>query len=173
IQGAISTQMIGAWTMGVVAAANPDLKLDYVPTPKLQNAQSDVVYPDHIAVITLSRRLAQDQQKLDAAIGLTRELMSSESLIEIMNQYSGSLMSIDLYKDPRLEKTKYGMASKRIAESVWARARFPQDRVANQAPALTELQRAVQKEISITEALQNADKYLNEQESQARERLKS
>lgn len=173
LQGALSTHLMGAWTLGVAATSNPELKLDCVPTPKLQDAESDVVYPDHTAVVTLSRRLGQDQQKLDAAVGLTRALLSADALIEIMNQYSGSLMSTALYQDPRLEKTKFGPISKRVAESVWARAKFPQDHVANQAPALTELQRAVQKEISITEALQNADKYLNEQEAQARERLKS
>jgi hypothetical protein len=85
--------------------------------------------------------------------------------------YSGTLCSKELYADPRIMETKYGPVSKRIAEGTWPRTRYPKDHVANQAPARTELERALRKEISIKEALGNADKYLNDQEKQARERL--
>jgi len=173
LQGTLSTQLEGAWTMGVIASANPDLKLDSVVTPKLANAKSATVYPDHTAVLTLSKRLAADNQKLESGVGLTKALVSPDALISITDAYSGSLMSKALYDDPRIQKTKYGLISKRVAEGVWPNARFPQDHVANQAPALTELQRALTKEISIKDALANADAFLNEQETQARERLKA
>lgn len=173
LKGSLVTQMLGAWTLGVAADSNPELKLDLVPTPKLLDATTDVVYPDHTAVITLSRRLAQDSTKLEATTGIAKSLMSADALISITESYSGSLMSTALYADPRIEKTKYGPVSKRISENIWPRARFPQDHVANQEPALTELQRALTKEISVKDALTNADTYLNEQETQARERIAS
>jgi hypothetical protein len=61
--------------------------------------------------------------------------------------------------------------SKRIAEGMWPVARYPQDRVANHAPASTELDKAMRQEISIQEALVNMDTYLQEQENEARERI--
>jgi ABC-type glycerol-3-phosphate transport system substrate-binding protein len=173
LQGVLSTQLEGAWTLGVIASSNPDMKLDSVVTPKLTGAKNATVYPDHTAVLTLSKRLTGDDQKREASIGLAKALMSPDALISILDQYSGSLMSKALYDDPRVAKTKYGAVSKRIAEGVWPNARYPHDHVADQGPALTELQRALTKEISIKAALGNADTYLNEQESQARERLKS
>ncbi len=171
VQGTLSTHLQGAWTLGVVSTTNPDMKLDVVPTPKLADATSDVVYPDHTSVVTLSRRLSQDDKRREAAIGLAKTLVSPDALIAVTDAYSGSLMSKPLYEDSRIGQTKFGTVSKRISESVWSRARFPQDRVANPAPALTELKRALSGEISVKDALTNADAYLNEQEKQARERL--
>jgi len=173
LQGALSTQMEGAWTLGVAADANPELKLDSVVTPRLSDARQAIACLDHIAVLTLSKRLASDTQKQEAGIGLAKALISPDALISITDAYSGSLMSKELYSDPRIQRTRFGAASKRLAEGVWPNARFTQDRVANQAPALTELQRALTNEISIKEALANADAYLNEQEAQARERLRA
>ncbi|RIK43100.1 MAG: hypothetical protein DCC55_06855, partial [Chloroflexi bacterium] len=60
----------------------------------------------------------------------------------------------------------------RIAEGMWPVARFPGDHVANHGPASTEFERALRQEISITEALANIDAYLQEQEDQARERIR-
>jgi hypothetical protein len=172
-QGLISTQFDGAWTAGVQESGIPDLKCDVVPTPKLNGAKKDVVYPEHMGVITVSKRLSQDQQKLQPGIAIAQEMLKPESLLAMTETYSGSLMSKELYDDPRIMKTKYGPISKRVAEGTWSRARFPQDHVANQGPAQEELYRALRKEITIKEALTNMNTYMNDQESQARERLKS
>ena len=173
IQELVSTQFNGAWTMGVMEAANEKLKLDCLPTPKLLSAKNDVVYPEHMGVVTLSRRLAKDNNKLDAAVGIMKAMLTADALIFLTETYSGSVMSKAVYDDPRINQTKYGKISKRIAEGTWPRARFPRDRVANQAPAQEELWRALRKQISVKEALANADTYLNDQEAQAIERLKS
>lgn len=170
-QQIISTQLDGAWTAGVQEAANPDLKCDVIPTPALTGAKNDVVYPEHIGVMTLSRRLAQDEQKLKPSAELLTSMVSADALLSLMETYSGSVMSKVLYADPRLDATKYGTVSKRIAEATWPRAKFPQDHVANQTPAVDELTRGLRKEISIKDALTNMDTYLNEQEAQARERI--
>jgi hypothetical protein len=140
-------------------------------TPLLADATTDVLYPEHIAVVTLSRRLAEDETKLQHCVAIAQELVKADALIDITNSYTGLLCSQALYDDPRINETTFGPISKRLAEGVWPKARFPRDHVANQAPAQVELDRAMRGEITIQEALANADAYLNDQEQQARERI--
>lgn len=172
LQGLASAHFDGAWTMGVMEEANPELDLDVMPTPKLANAKVDVVYPEHLVVVTLSRRLANDKVKLDPCIEILMNMLTADALVGLTESYSGTVVNQTVYEDPRVMQTKYGPYSKRVAEGVWPRARFPQDRVANQGPAQQELRRALTKEISIKDALANADRYLNEQEAQVMERLR-
>ena len=170
-QGLVATQLAGAWSMGYLQSTVKELGLDNVPTPPLTGAKANTVYPDHFAVISLSRRLAQDENKLKHAINIAKNMLQPDALIGITEVYTGSLLSKALYSDPRVQSTKYGPVSKRMAEAVWPRAKFPRDHVANQTPAGQELDRALRKEISVKEALANIDTYLNEQETQARQRL--
>ncbi|MGH2559476.1 MAG: ABC transporter substrate-binding protein [Thermomicrobiales bacterium] len=170
-QGRVSMHLNGAWTVGVHEAVVPELDADAIPTPKLAEAQTDVVYPEHMAVATLSRRLGDDEEKRQHAVGIVQEMFKPDALLGQTHTYSGTLCSKELYADPRVLETKYGPVSKRIAEATWPRTRYPRNHVANPAPAQTELDRGLRKEISITEALANIDEYLNDQEEQARERI--
>jgi ABC-type glycerol-3-phosphate transport system substrate-binding protein len=170
-QGRVAADLNGAWAVGVHEATVPELDADAIPTPKLAAATTDVVYPEHMGVATLSRRLGDDETKRTHCVEILKEMLKADALIAMTESYSGSLMSTSLYADPRIEQTKYGPVSKRIAEGTWPRARFPRDHVANPQPAATEIDRGLRKDISIQEALANADTYLNDQESQARERL--
>jgi ABC-type glycerol-3-phosphate transport system substrate-binding protein len=167
-QGKIATHMNGAWTIGVSEAA---LEAGGIPTPLLAEQTVDVVYPEHIGVITLSRRLADDDAKRDHCIAIAKQMVTADALIDVTNSYSGLICSKAVYDDPRINDTAFGPVSKALAEATWPRARWPKDHVANQAPAGVELDRALRGEISIQEALGNADAYLNDQEEQARERI--
>jgi ABC-type glycerol-3-phosphate transport system substrate-binding protein len=167
-QGKIATHMNGAWTIGVSEAA---LEAGGIPTPLLAEQTVDVVYPEHIGVITLSRRLADDDAKRDHCIAIAKQMVTADALIDVTNTYSGLICSKAVYEDPRINDTAFGPVSKVLAEATWPRARWPKDHVANQAPAGVELDRALRGEISVQEALGNADAYLNDQEEQARERI--
>lgn len=171
IQGKVSAQGNGAYTVASSESQVPELDSDAIPLPPLLNAVENVVSPFNIAVVTLSKRLAETPDKLDASVGIVRNLFSADALLSITEVYSGALASQSLYSDPRIEQTKYGSISKRIAEATWSRARYPQGRVAAPQPAMQEVSRALRQEITIEEALANLDAYHNEQESQVRERL--
>jgi ABC-type glycerol-3-phosphate transport system substrate-binding protein len=168
LQGKIATQQMGAWTIGT---APDELQANGMSLPPLADAVTDVVYPAHIGVITLSRRLAEDDEKLQHCIGITKQLIGADALIDITNSYTGLICVQDVYNDPRIEETKFGAISKRLAETTWPRSRWPKDHIANPAPASAELDRAVRGEIPVSEALGLADEYLNTQEKEARERL--
>jgi ABC-type glycerol-3-phosphate transport system substrate-binding protein len=168
LQGKIATQQMGAWTIGT---APDELKANGMSLPPLADATTDVVYPAHIGVITLSRRLADDDAKLQHCLGIAKQMISADALLEITNSYTGILCVQDVYNDPRIEDTKFGAISKRLAETTWPRSRWPKDHIANPAPASQELDRAVRGEIPVSEALTLADEYLNTQEKEARERL--
>lgn len=168
LQGKIATQQMGAWTIGT---APDELKANGMSLPKLADAATDVVYPAHIGVITLSRRLEKDDAKLQHCLGIAKQLISADALIDVTNSYTGLICVKDVYNDPRINDTKFGAISKRLAETTWPRSRWPKDHIANPAPASQELDRAVRGEISVEEALSNADDYLNQQEKDARERL--
>lgn len=169
-RGAVSTHINGAWAVGFHEQVNPDLDAEGMPTPVLAGGE-EVYYPDHLAVTTLSRRLAEDETKLPHALGILEELLTPDALLAMTETYTGSLLNQKLYEDPRIEETRYGPASKRIAQAVWPKSRFPGDRVANFEPAQQELERALRQELAIMEALQNADAYLNDQEAQVRQRM--
>jgi len=169
-RGRVSTELDGSWTVGAQAAAGLDV--DAIVTPPLTHAKSDIIFPDEIAVITLSRRLGQDDAKRGYCIDLVKQMFSANALLGMTETYTGTLMSKALYSDPRITSTKYGSLSKRIATDVWSRARFPQDRVADQMPAQQELERALRKQIPIKQALANMEQYLNQQEQTARQRIK-
>ncbi|HWV34257.1 MAG TPA: extracellular solute-binding protein [Thermomicrobiales bacterium] len=168
LQGKIATQQMGAWTIGT---APDELKADGMSLPPLAGAAADVVYPAHIGVITLSRRLAKDDAKLQHCIGIAKQLISADALIDVTNSYTGLICVQDVYNDPRIADTKFGAISKRLAETTWPRSKWPKDHIANPAPASQELDRAARGEISVSEALSKADEYLNTQEKEARERL--
>jgi multiple sugar transport system substrate-binding protein len=161
----------GAWTASV-QTDSADVPADNIVIPRLANKVEDVLYPQHIAGWGLSKRLAGTGPKLDAALEFAQFIVGPDSLIQAFDSYSGVCMTKTVYEDPRIESVKYGLMSKRIAEGMWPVARFPCDHVANQGPAATEFERALRQEISITEALANMDAYLQEQEDQARERIR-
>jgi ABC-type glycerol-3-phosphate transport system substrate-binding protein len=172
---AVSQQLVsiwgdGAWTASVQndVAAVPT---DNIVTPRLADAVADVLYPQHQAGWGLSRRLADDPDKLEAALEFALSLVSPDATIQAFEFYSGVTMTKAVYEDPRIEDVKYGLMSKRVAEEMWPVARYTQDRVANHAPAATELEKAMRQEISIQEALANMDTYLQAQEDEARERI--
>jgi len=168
LQGKIATQQMGAWTIGT---APDELQANGMSLPPLADAATDVVYPAHIGVITLSRRLADDDAKLQHCLGIARQMISADALLDITNSYTGLICVQDVYNDPRIEDTKFGAISKRLAETTWPRSRWPKDHIANPAPASQELDRAVRGELTVSEALALADEYLNTQEREARERL--
>lgn len=172
---AVSQQLVsiwgdGAWTAGVQTDV-AEIPADNIVTPILADAVEEALYPQHIAGFGLSRRLADDPEKLDAAIAFALSLVSADALIQTFEFYSGVCMTKAVYEDPRIEDVKYGPMSRRVATDMWPIARYPGDHVAQQQPASTELDRAMRQEISIQEALANMDAYLQEQEDQARERI--
>lgn len=168
LQGKIATQQMGAWTIGT---APEELKANGMSLPKLADATTDVVYPAHIGVITLSKRLADDDAKLQHCLGIAKQLISADALIDVTNSYTGLICVQDVYNDPRITDTTFGAISKRLAETTWPRSKWPKDHIANPAPASQELDRAVRGETSVSDALSKADEYLNTQEKDARERL--
>jgi ABC-type glycerol-3-phosphate transport system substrate-binding protein len=160
----------GAWTASV-QTDSAQIPADNIVTPRLANKVNDVLYPQHIAGWGVSKRLAEDDKKLQPAFDFAQYLVGPDSLIQAFEFYSGVCMTKAVYDDPRIEDVKFGAISKRVATEMWPIAKFPGDHVANQGPAGTELERAMRKEISIKEALANMDAYLQEQEDQARQRI--
>ena len=160
----------GAWTASV-QTDSAEIPADNIVTPRLANKVNDVLYPQHIAGWGVSKRLAEEDSKLEPAFAFAQYLVSPDSTIQAFDAYSGVCMSKAVYDDPRIEDVKYGPISKRIATGMWPIAKYPGDHVANQGPAATELERAMRQEISITEALANMDAYLQDQEDQARQRI--
>jgi ABC-type glycerol-3-phosphate transport system substrate-binding protein len=160
----------GAWTAGV-QTDTAGVPADNIVTPYLANAKAQVLFPQHMAGFGLSKRLASDPTKTQLAVSYAEAVVGPDALIQAFDFYSGVCMTKTVYADPRIETVKYGLMSKRVAEGMWPVARYTQDHVANQGPAATELERAMRKEISIEEALNNMDSYLQEQEDSARERI--
>ena len=172
---AVSQQLVsiwgdGAWTASVQTDV-AEVPAENIVTPPLANAVETVLYPQHVAGWGLSRRLVDDAGKLDAGVDFALLIVSNGALLQALEFYSGVVPSKDVYNDPGIADVKYGLMSKRVAESMWPVARYPQDHVAQHGPANSELDRAMRQEISIQEALANMDAYLQEQEDQARERL--
>lgn len=172
---AVSQQLVSIWGDGAWTASVQNdvagVPADNIVTPMLADAVEEVLYPQHQAGWGLSRRLADDPDKLKTALEFALSLVSPDSTIQAFDFYSGVTMTKAVYEDPRIEQVKYGLMSKRVAEGMWPIARYTQDRVANHGPASTELDRAMRQEISIREALANMDNYLQEQEDEARERI--
>ncbi len=172
---AVSQKLVSIWGDGAwTAGAQTDVAhvpCDNIVTPLLANKVKDILYPQHIAGFGLSKRLAGNSDKLQPALDFAMLLVSADGLIQTFDFYSGVCMTKAVYDDPRIEKVKYGPMSKRVATGMWPIAAYPGDHVAQQTPAATELDRAMRKEITIKEALANMDKYLQEQEDQARERI--
>jgi ABC-type glycerol-3-phosphate transport system substrate-binding protein len=158
-QNLVSMWSDGAWTAGVQQTV-AKIPTDNIVTPFLNGAKEKVLYPQHMAIWGLSRKLVDSNDKLKASVDYAQALVSADALVQAFDDYSGVCMSKGVYQDPRIEKVKFGPMSKRIAEAMWPLSRYPGDHVANQGPAGTELDRAMRKEISIKEALVNMDTYL-------------
>jgi hypothetical protein len=150
-----------------------EIPADNLVTPPLANAVEYVLYPQHAGGWGISRRLVDDADKLQASVDFALTIVGTDATLQAFDFYSGVAPSKEAYNDPRISDMKFGEMSKRVAETMWPVARYPQDHVAQQGPAATELDRAMRKEITIQEALANMDAYLQEQEDQARERLAS
>ena len=160
----------GSWTYSVLVN-NYDLPIEAVPMPSHPDAVERVLSPSPIGSWALSKRLPDDPAKLDAAIGFVDMIMSTTGQLQAMDFYSGSLMSPQVYADPRLADTKYGEVSKAMAEAVWPIARYPLHHVANPAAHTLEVERALTNEISIEEAAANLDEQMQALEDTALERL--
>jgi hypothetical protein len=162
----------GAWTASVQTDV-AGIPCDNFVTPALANAVEYVLYPQHIAGWGLSKRLTDAPDKLQAGVDLSLTIVGPGASLQALEFYSGVVPSKEVYADPKIADVKFGEMSKRVAETLWPVCRYPQDHVAQHGPASTEFDRAMRKEITITEALANMDAYLQEQENQARERLSS
>lgn len=169
-QGLVSIWGDGAWTASVQTDV-AEIPAQNLVTPPLANAVENVLYPQHVAGWGVSKRLVDDADKLQSSVDFSLMIVGPDATIQAFDFYSGVAPSKEAYADPRISDVKFGEMSKRVAEAMWPIARYPQDHVAQQGPASTELDRAMRKEITITEALANMDAYLQEQEDQARERL--
>lgn len=172
---AVSQQLVsiwgdGAWTASVQTDV-AEVPADNIVKPPLANAVDYVLYPQHVAGWGLSKRLADSPAKLDAGVDFSLLIVSNGALLQALDFYSGVVPSKDVYNDPGIGDVKYGLVSKRVAESMWPNARYPQDHVAQHGPASAEFDRAMRQEVTIQEALSSMDAYLQEQEDQARERL--
>jgi ABC-type glycerol-3-phosphate transport system substrate-binding protein len=169
-EGLISIWGNGAWTAGVLQQT-ADIPTDNYVTPPIADGVNDDLYPDHIAGFGLSKRLSDDQEKLQQALDFALEVISPASMVQAFDDYSGVCMTKAVYEDPGIEEVAFGEISKRIAEGMWPRGRFNQDHVADMGPAYTELDRGLRGEIGFQEALENMDEYCQEQEDAARERI--
>ncbi len=168
--GILSMEGMGSWTYSVIVNQY-DLPVEAVVMPSLPDARERALVPSPIGSWALSRRLADDSDKLDAAISFIDMIMSVEGQLQAMEFYSGSLMSPMVYADPRIEETKFGVVSKKCALGVWPVARYAGHHVANPAPAAREVERALTNEIGVEEALANIDAQMQELEDTALERL--
>jgi ABC-type glycerol-3-phosphate transport system substrate-binding protein len=169
-QRLVSIWADGAWTASVQTDV-AEIPADNIVTPPLANATEYVLYPQHVAGWGVSKRLVDDADKLQASVDFALTIVGPDATLQAFDFYSGVAPSKEAYADPRISDMKFGEMSKRVAEAMWPIARYPQDHVAQQGPAATELDRAMRQEITITEALANMDAYLQEQENQARERI--
>lgn len=165
----ISANIAGVYQVSNLEAADPSLHLDGIMTPPLEGGRSSL-FGGEIAVITLSKRLRHDARKRRHCVALMRAMLSADALLAMTNVYSGTMASKELYRDSRIEKTSFGPLSKRMASQLWPRMRFTRARVSDTTDAETEIERGIRKEISLKEALANAEKYLNEKEQLAFQR---
>ena len=172
-RGLVSSNLNGMWQVSSIEETVPGFRADAVVTPVLTGAVKKVWDLGEISVITLSKRLSSDGTKLKACVDLLLELSSASTTLGVFNSYSGSTALKSVYKDrSALLKERYGAIVERIGPAVWPIARYAQYHVSDMTTAGTSLTRALQKQISIKEALANIDRYLNEQERLARQRLR-
>jgi hypothetical protein len=139
-------------------------------TPRIADGVTDDLYPDHIAGWGLSKRLVGDWDKLVVALNFALTLVGPEAMIPFFDNQSSLCASKDVYAHPRIDVATYGRMSRRVATDMWPRARYNGDHVGDMGPAYDELDRALRREISAEEALQNMDAYCQEQEDAARDR---
>ncbi len=165
----ISANVAGVYQVSNLEAADPTLHLDGIMTPPLAGGHSSL-FGGEIAVMTLSKRLRHDARKRRHCVALMRAMLSADALLSMTDVYSGTMASKDLYRDSRVEKTRFGPLSQRMASQLWPKIRFTRARVSDTTDAETEIERGIRKEISLKEALANAEKYLNEKEQLAYQR---
>ncbi len=172
-QGRLAMHSNGAYAVANTETLYPEFDADGLPMPPLADAVENVTYPGHGGVITLSRRLADNEDKRTHCLGIMEKVFDLETRIQRLDNYSGSIVDARVYADPRVPEFKYGEFGKWVTEATFSRARYPKDHVANQDPAAIDLTSALRNEQSIQDALQKAQDYLNEQEKEARERIDS
>ena len=82
----------GAWTASV-QTDSAQIPADNIVTPRLANKVNDVLYPQHIAGWGVSKRLAEDDKKLQPAFDFAQYLVGPDSLIQAFEFYSGVCMT--------------------------------------------------------------------------------
>ena len=170
-RGLVSSNLNGMWQISSIEETVPGFSADAIVTPLLTGHTASVWDPDAISVITLSKALESDQSKLQHCVGLLEELTSASSTLSVFGSYSGATALKSVYASPDLAKERFGKVVARIGPTVWKLGRYNRDHVSNKMPAVTELTLGLQKQTSLTSALASVDTYLNQQESEARQRL--
>ena len=62
VQGRLACHLNGAYAISNTEALYPEFDADGISTPPLADAVENVIYPAHMGVVTLSRRLADDER---------------------------------------------------------------------------------------------------------------
>ena len=160
----------GAWTASI-QTQTAGIPADNIVTPRIADGVTDDLYPDHIAGWGLSKRLADEWDKLVIALDFAMTVVGPDATIPFYEDQSSLCASKDVYADPRIERVAYGTMSKRVATAMWPRARYNGDHVGDMGPAYEQLDRALRREISAEEALRSMDAYCQEQEDAARDQV--
>ncbi len=110
---AVSQQLVSIWGDGAWTASVQNdvasVPTDNIVTPRLADAVEDVLYPQHQAGWGLSKRLADDPDKLEVALEYAISLVSPDATIQAFEFYSGVTMTKAVYEDPRIEDVKYDL----------------------------------------------------------------
>jgi ABC-type glycerol-3-phosphate transport system substrate-binding protein len=168
-QGLSSITNFGSW---IVSGAAEGLNAGIFPMPKMGDA-TDQIELSHNAVHVLSRKLADDPAKKEAAKFFISQFANPATFFPLVDIYGGSVIIPSVARDPAVTEYRWGSIQQQYDQLVWPRAVFEHHHIPdwNITEAWKDLYRVFKDSEPMETVLAELEARSNQMEQDARDRL--
>ncbi len=165
-----ATIIHGAYALSNYVKNYPDVKLVDQPMPAFVNGKSPNYYEHEIAGYALSALLKPDDPKAKIGAAFFRDLLTPEGARALASEYSGAILSKDVYSDPSFKDTPFGAARAKLPEQIISKMVL-MTMAAQPGDFGAHVTKVVNGELSIKAALQDMQQTYTAKEEEARRNM--
>lgn len=165
-----ATIVHGAYALSNYVKNYPDVRLVDQPMPAFAAGKTPNYYEHEIAGYALSALLKPDDPKAKIGAAFFRDLLTPSGARALANEYSGAILSKNVYADPTFKDTTFGPVRAKLPEQIISKmvlmtmAAPPGDFGAH-------VTKVVNGELSIKAALQDMQQTYTTKEEEARRNM--
>lgn len=169
-EGRSATIIHGAYALSNYVKNFPDVRLVDQPMPSFVTGKAPNYYEHEIAGYALSALLKPDDPKAKIGAAFIRDLLTPEGARALATEYSGAILSKNVYADPSFKDTTFGATRAKLPEQIISKMVL-MNMAAPPGDFGAHVTKVVNGELSIKAALQDMQQLYTANEETARRNM--